>query len=96
MNTTDEGPPAGRPHHASNVREYPLGDELLVYAPEGARAHALNVSARAIWLLCDGTRSTEEIVATLAGDLECRPEAIAADVSAALQRLDALGLVEWS
>lgn len=96
MSTTHTDPSARRPRRASNVREYPLGDELLVYAPEGARAHALNVSARAIWMLCDGTRSTEDIVATLAGELECPPETIASDVTAALERLLALGLVEWS
>lgn len=38
-----------------------VADELLVYDLETNKAHCLNNSAAAVWKLCDGERSVEDI-----------------------------------
>jgi hypothetical protein len=42
-----------------------LPDELLVYDLERSKAHCLNQSAAAIWKLCDGRSSPEQITKKL-------------------------------
>jgi Coenzyme PQQ synthesis protein D (PqqD) len=85
-----------RPRRTKDVHEYPLGDELLLYVAEGARAHALNVSARAIWSLCDGSRTVAEIASVLADDVGRPAEELRPDVASAIERFEELGLVEWT
>jgi hypothetical protein len=38
-----------------------IGDELLVYDSERARAHSLNSVAAAVWEACDGVRGAKEL-----------------------------------
>jgi Coenzyme PQQ synthesis protein D (PqqD) len=45
------------------VRE--LHDEVIVYDGRTRRAHCLNPTAAAIWKLCDGKKSVEEIASAL-------------------------------
>jgi Coenzyme PQQ synthesis protein D (PqqD) len=42
-----------------------LADEVLVYDLERHRAHCLNLTAAAIWELCDGRTSVSEMVSRL-------------------------------
>lgn len=85
---------AARPTRLSGVQEYRLGDELLVYVPRRETAHALNRSAAAIWALCDGTRTIEEISGEL-GQCVGRPaEALLPDVKRGIGRLCEIGLLE--
>ena len=37
-------------------------DENVVYDPETSAVHLLNVTATAIWVLCDGETTPEEMV----------------------------------
>ena len=46
-----------------------VGDELLVYDSERARAHSLNSVAAAVWEACDGVRDAKEL-ANVAGVTE--------------------------
>lgn len=44
-----------------SVLEQDLGDELLLYSADGQDVHVLNATGRAVWRLCDGQRSAQEI-----------------------------------
>lgn len=79
-------------HHAVDAHE--VGEEMVLYHSETEVAVSLNVSARAIWELCDGTRSVAAICSTLERDIGHRVEgALRADVLATLRSLHELGAV---
>jgi hypothetical protein len=84
----------GRPRPVPGVKAYPLGVELLLYAPDARAAHALNQSARAIWELCDGERAADDIVRQLAESLGVPARDLEADVLIALAELASHGLLE--
>lgn len=83
-----------RPARLSGAQEYRLGDELLVYVPCSETAHALNRSAVAIWELCDGTRTIEEISRELGQCLGRPADALLPDIKQGIARLCELGLLE--
>ena len=66
------------------------GVPMLLH-PEGAVE--LSETADAIVRLCDGVRTTGEIVARLAAEYEAPPEALQADVEACLGELRGRGLL---
>jgi hypothetical protein len=71
------------------VRDLP--DETLVYDRRRHEAHCLNRTAAAVFHAADGTRSVEEIAASLdAGD----PAARQAAVRLALRELERAGLID--
>ena len=83
-----------RPVHLSGTHEYRLGDELLVYVPNSQTAHALNRSAVAIWQLCDGIRTAEDISRELGQWLGRPGEALLPDTQRGIAELFDLGLLE--
>ena len=76
------------------AREYQLGDELLVYVSDRESAYALNESARAIWDLCDGSRTTKDIVSELEEHVSDSVDGLETDVQETVSRLQDLGLLE--
>jgi pyrroloquinoline quinone biosynthesis protein D len=83
-----------RPVRLIGTHEYRLGDELLVYVPDSETAHALNRSAVAIWELCDGTRTAEDISRELGQWLGCPGDALLRDTHTGIAELCELGLVK--
>jgi pyrroloquinoline quinone biosynthesis protein D len=83
-----------RPIRVSGTHEYRLGDELLVYVPHSETAHALNRSAVAIWEMCDGTRTAEEISRELGQWLGRPGGTLLPDTRKGIARLCELGLLE--
>ena len=83
-----------RPVRLSGTHEYRLGDELLVYVPDSETAHALNPSAVAIWDLCDGTRTAEDISRELGQWLGRPGDALLRDTRRGIAELCELGLVK--
>ena len=57
---------AQHPTPAPDVKGTDLGDEYLFYDRDNDRVHVLNATAREIFLLCDGSRTADEIAAELA------------------------------
>lgn len=53
----------------------------------------MNTSARAIWELCDGTRTIEDICSELSDAAGVAPEELHDDVERAIERFDTLGLL---
>jgi hypothetical protein len=69
-----------------------VGDELLVYDLERHRAHSLNLGAAAVWRLCDGTRSVDDINIAAAEVLGVEPDLTM--VERALSQFEHAGLLE--
>jgi len=68
-------------------------DELVAYVPASSQAVSLNVSARAIFELCNGTRTVDDICSELSEPTGMPPEALRADVQAAIDQMRDLGLL---
>lgn len=79
--------------HQSEVLHYQLFDELVLYRPGIAQAASLNESARAIWELCDGTRTIEDICVELARSVGVEPAELREDVRKGVIHLRDLGLL---
>jgi hypothetical protein len=60
------------PEPAADVEMDTVGEEVLLSRPQQARAVYLNQSAAAVWALCNGSRSVQEIIRVIA---ECYPDA---------------------
>jgi len=74
----------------------PLDDNLAVYDDVGQLMILLNTSAAAVWQLCDGTRTLDEVVRALAeahGASAADAEVIGEDVRLTVDKLVELGLV---
>lgn len=69
-----------------------LDDELLVYDLERNRAHSLNAGASAVWRLCDGRRTIEDINVAAAEALGVAPDMTM--VQQALRHLERAGLLQ--
>ena len=85
-----------RPIPRPGVRDFPLGDNVLLYDSTGETAHALNVPARAVWELCDGTRTISDISHELAELVDVSLETVQPDVMAAVGQFVHLGLIDLS
>jgi len=68
-------------------------DELVAYVPASSQAVSLNVSARAIWELCDGSRTVDDICNELSEPAGMPPEGLRRDVQAAIDQMRDLGLL---
>lgn len=72
------------------------GDECLFRDADGERIHVLNQTAREIYLLCDGSRSNEDIAAEIAERYTADSFTIRADVDEMLDLLVGLGILARS
>jgi hypothetical protein len=82
-----------RPLHTPGLVTSEVLDELVAYAPATSQAVSLNVSARAIFELCNGTRTVDDICDELSGSVGMPPDALRADVQAAIDQMRDLGLL---
>jgi hypothetical protein len=69
------------------------GEGTTVYEPETDGLHVLNVTALAIWELCDGATEPEEMALAISELTGIGVEEAARDVTATLERLQGLGLI---
>ena len=96
-----------RPEHPSRrlyVREFSVKDELILVLPKGPadilndgannRAVTLNRSGRAIWELCDGSHSAEDIVCILEAEYPVKREVLSRQVNQALMGMSRLGFID--
>jgi hypothetical protein len=70
-----------------------IEDEIVVIGNDGLAVHMLNKSAAYIWEQCDGTKSLDEIAVGLCEHFEVTPEEARADVQAAINKLEGMGLI---
>ena len=64
-----------------------LDGESLLYSPDKMTMVYLNGSAAAIWRLCNGERTVEEIIALIAAAFPDLAESIGAEVPELIKRL---------
>ena len=83
----------GIPRPLANVATEILEDEVLLYHPRYQTAVYLNPTAALVWGLCDGHRSTNDIVQILGESYPEGGAALAQDVESVLQRLRESGLL---
>jgi PqqD family protein of HPr-rel-A system len=69
-------------------------EDTAVFNPDTGTLHALNVSALAIWELCDGSTSGEEMAGAVAELTGLPFENAAGDVRIALDELERQGLID--
>ncbi len=92
------------PRRRKKIREFRVKDELVLVAPArpadllddgaGNRALTLNRSSRAIWELCDGRRSPDDIVGVLKERFPVDRDELSLQVRDALTRMARLGFLE--
>jgi hypothetical protein len=85
-----------RPCRRKGVEQHPVVDDLVLYEQESNRTFALNRSAAAIWELCDGTRTANEIACELERALGTDERTLRDDVRSGILELYRLGLLESS
>lgn len=71
-----------------------IEDDVVVLVPETDQVHLLNLTAAAIYELCDGTRSVDQIVDALRRSVPNPPDEIDHDVNRTLAELSEKGLLE--
>lgn len=82
-----------RPKQNPQVTGRDLRDEYVLLGSAGDRMHVLNDTAREIYLLCDGTRTLDQIAAALRATYDVAPEKARADVLRVIRELDAAGVL---
>ena len=83
-----------RPCRRSDVREHDLWEESLLYAPDTEMAFALNPAAKAVWELCDGTRTVDEIGHRLGTSLGRSGDNLVTEVRKAVAQFARHGLLQ--
>ncbi len=84
---------SARPLARRPVLERRLGSDGVLIDAAGKAAYLLNATAWAIWELCDGRRSADEVVAELARRYGVSPTVAAPGCQRVLGRLQAAELV---
>jgi len=82
-----------RPAPRRGVSAVELDENLALYDDVGQLLILLNLSAAAVWELCDGATTVGEMVEVLAGPHPAEAELIAEDVRQTVRRLAELALV---
>lgn len=57
-----EEDPGWRPSRAPGIEERAAGNDLVLYDSTGGRLHVLNLTAAAVWRLCDGSKTVDDIL----------------------------------
>jgi len=70
-----------------------LGDEYLFYDTRDEQVHVLNGTARRIYILCDGTKTEEELADAFAETFRLDVPTARRDIEETLMRLLELGLI---
>jgi hypothetical protein len=84
------------PIRHSDVQLHGEGHEALLVVPGRTTAYALNPMARAIWELCDGSTTIEELTDALCQVFDVTRATAGNDVTDVLEGLVAADLVDWT
>ena len=91
---TASGQTRPRPSNALTHRD--LGDELLFYDGSGDQVHVLNGTARDLYLMCDGSRTLDEVIDRMCEQYDADRATIAADARRIVGQLAELGILTAS
>lgn len=84
-----------KPLRKPDYRLETIDDELLLFHPAKTQVLYCNPSASMIWQLCDGQRTTHEIVSLLSDAYPEATDEIARDVETTLQTFSEYGAIEF-
>jgi hypothetical protein len=84
-----------RPRARDDVVFRRVGDGWAVYDPDASELHVLNPASALIWTHCDGTRTLDELVDSVAEAYERVPEReeLRRDVEEAVRTFHGAGLL---
>lgn len=85
--------PDTRPRHTAGAALQRFADGAVLTRDGDADAVALNPTAMALWELCDGFTSVEEMVSAVCEIFAVDPVTARADVALALGRMRAAGVI---
>jgi hypothetical protein len=93
-----DSPQGPCPRRLDNVQDFVVLHEKLLYRPGDELGVTLNHSARAVWDLCDGQHTIDEIVRELCQRIGCTDAPMQSemrkDVAHVITQLRDLGLVD--
>lgn len=81
------------PRRCDAVLSCDVGNELLLYDGRSNTAVSLNLTAAAIWDLCDGSNSVADIIGEIADAIGEQPSIRAAEIERVLHELNTIGLI---
>ena len=88
------GDSMNKPRKKPDYHVETLDNEILLYLPVNTKALHLNEAASLIWTLCDGTRTSAEIVEILSEAFPEQAATIGAEVEATLRDFVEQGALE--
>ena len=80
-----------RTHRAAIVKS---GEVTVLARPEVGRHVALNPTARALWELCDGETTVNEMIGAICSLFDVTTEQATSDVQAALDQMRDAGVIQ--
>lgn len=83
-----------RPYKVAGITDCSLSDEAVLYSSECGKALSLNSSAKAVWELCDGSRTIVEISQELGKRFGCSGTELLSDVITAISEFQKLSFLE--
>ena len=86
---------AKRPLRSTEVWLRQAKAENAIYDPATGSVHLLNETARAIWDLCDGETTVEEMVTAIVELCGMHRDIVIEDVDRILTEFGAAGLLTW-
>jgi hypothetical protein len=84
-----------RPIRRADVWLRQARGETAIYDPDTGAVHMLNETALAIWQLCDGETTVEEMVVAIVELCGMHREIVVEDVDRILTEFGAAGLLTW-
>lgn len=78
---------------AAAIQAFPLDDDLVLYDDRDGRSYVLNRTGAAVWRLCDGEATVDDLVASIAREYGEPTERVRPDVEALLAELREAGLL---
>jgi hypothetical protein len=86
----------GRPQRNREVWLRQAGSENVAYDPARETVHVMNATAVAIWVLCDGETSPDEMIDAICRLSGLPYEVVEEDVSRILGEFDDAGIISWN
>ena len=87
---------SSKPRRADGFTGKDLGDEYVILDRAGDRFYQLNGTAREIYLLCDGSRTPDDIARALADSYDVTLETSRRDTAKTIEELQRAGILALS
>jgi hypothetical protein len=85
----------GRPARRPDVWLRQAGKENALFDPASGALHLMNDTALAIWDLCDGETTPDEMIVAIVDISRLPQEIVAEDVGRILNDFERVGIIEW-